>query len=422
MSEWRRAGSKMDVVTEHLPSDSPATPAVLPSAGGAVTTEERERPDWDPRGPSVSSDPRAAYDEMRARCPVAHGSDGTWTLFTHADVTAAALDHETFSNAVSRHLQVPNGLDGDEHTALRAVVNKYFTPDRMQAVEPALRQVAADLVAELDVPGGLDAVEVGSRFAVRAQSVWLGWPADLEDELLQWMADNHAATRSRDRARTAEVAQRFDAIIRSLTDARRHAGADAPADVTTDLVREQVDGRALTDEEIVSILRNWTGGDLGSMALCAGVVLTYLADHPDLQARLRSGVSDHELDSVLDEILRIDNPFVSNRRVATTPVTVGGRHIAAGDTVLLNWTSANRDPETFGDPDAFDPDANAPHNLVYGIGKHVCPGRPLATLELRVLTRAILNATAAVEPDPERPREREEPPLGGFAVAPLRLR
>ncbi|MFI2752956.1 cytochrome P450 [Cellulomonas sp. P22] len=397
-------------------------PGVDTSAGGSVVTDERERPDWNPRGPSVRRDARAAYDDMRARCPVAHGPDGAWTLFTHADVTAAALDHETYSNAVSRHLQVPNGLDGDEHTSLRAVVDGYFTPERMQAVEPAVRRVAEDLVAQLDVPGRLDAVEFGSRFAVRAQSIWLGWPTDLEGELLQWMADNHAATRSRDRERTAEVARRFDAIIRSLTDARRRAGADAPADVTSDLVREQVDGRALTDEEIVSILRNWTGGDLGSMALCAGVVLTYLADHPDLQARLRSGVSDQELDGVLDEILRIDDPFVSNRRVATAPVTVGGRHIAAGDTVVLNWTSANRDPEAFGDPDTFDPDANAPYNLVYGIGKHVCPGRPLATLELRALTRAVLEATTAVEPDPDRPREREIPPLGGFAVAPLRLR
>jgi cytochrome P450 len=400
----------MGAVTEHLSSDAP------------VLTEEREGPDWNPRGPSVRRDARAAYDDLRGRCPVAHGPDGAWTLFAHRDVTAAALDPRTYSNSVSRHLQVPNGLDGEEHAALRAVVDRYFTPERMRAAEPAIRQVAAALVAQLDLPGRIDAVEVGSRFAVRAQSVWLGWPADLEDELLQWMADNRAATRSRDRARTAEVARRFDAIIRSLTDVRRRAGDDAPADVTSDLVRERVDGRALTDEEIVSILRNWTGGDLGSMALCAGVVLTYLADHPALQARLRAGVPDEELDAVLDEILRIDDPFVSNRRVTTAPVTVGGRHIPAGDTVVLNWTSANRDPEAFGDPDAFDPDANAPRNLVYGIGTHVCPGRPLATLELRVLTRAILSATTAVEPDPDRPREREVPPLGGFAVAPLRLR
>lgn len=124
---------------------------------------------------------------------------------------------------------------------------------------------------------------------------------------------------------------------------------------------------------------------------------------------------------MLDEILRTDDPFVTNRRVTTEPITVSGRPIRAGEQVFLNWTSANRDPRVFGDPDAFDL-ANGPHNLVWGIGKHVCPGRPLATLELRALTRAILAATTAVEPDLARPRVRARPPVGGFAVAPLHLR
>src|SRR5690606_6478943 len=148
----------------------------------------------------------------------------------------------------------------------------------------------------------------------------------------------------RDPVRTGEVARRFDGIIRSLTDARRRAGTDAPDDVTTELVHDRVEGRPLTDEEIVSVLRNWTGGDLGSLAPCAGIVLNYLAEHPDVQARVRSGVSDRELDAVLDEILRIDDPFVVNRRVTTEAVTVGGREIGVGERVFLNWTSANRDP------------------------------------------------------------------------------
>ncbi|OLT04988.1 cytochrome [Kocuria sp. CNJ-770] len=364
----------------------------------------------------------AAYDELRSRCPVARDASGAWTLFTHADVTAAALDHENFSNAVSRYLQIPNGLDGPGHTAFRALIERYFTAERIAKLEPTLEQVATDLMGQIDIPGEIDAVEIGSHFAVRAQTAWLGWPEHLEDELLEWMKDHRAATRSRDRSRTAEVAQRFDAIIRSLISARREAGHDAPCDITTELLRDRLDGRELTDEEIVSILRNWTGGDLGSMALCAGVVLTYLADHPHLQNRLRSGVTGREFNAILDEILRIDDPFVANRRITTEPVAVGGRQLAAGEQVILNWTAANRDPRIFGDPDTFDPAGNAPYNLVYGIGKHVCPGRPLATLELRALTRAILNATSMIRPDPGRTRERELPPGGGFATAPLRLR
>ncbi|MCY1159598.1 MAG: cytochrome [Citricoccus sp.] len=411
-------------MTEHAPTDEirdDTDPSTFPDAASSSTAEPPVS-DWNPRGPRARRDAVALYDDMRARCPVARGPSAAWTLFTHADVMAAALDHEIFSNGASRHLQVPNGLDGPTHTVFRALVDRYFTKARMAAVEPVVQRVAADLVGQLRVPGGIDAVETGSRFAVRAQSAWLGWPAELEGELLQWMEANRRATRSRDPSRTAEVARWFDAIIRSLTDARRRAGDEAPDDVTTELVRARVDGRELVDGEIVSILRNWTGGDLGSMALCAGVVLIYLADHPDLQARLRSGVPDQEFNAVLDEILRIDDPFVVNRRVTTESVTVGGRALAAGDRVFLNWTSANRDPRMFGDPERFDPVGNAPYNLVYGIGKHVCPGRPLATLELRALTRAVLEATTAIEPDPDRPRERELPPVGGFAVAPLILR
>lgn len=410
-------------MTEHAPSDE-LSPDDHLGTGRAPAPDARGhavRADWNPRGPRVRRDPVAAYDALRTHCPVARGPDGAWTLFSHADVTAVALDHTTFSNAVSQHLQVPNGMDGAVHSAYRAVVDRYFTPERMHALEPRVRHVADDLVAGLDVPGPVDAVALGARFAVRAQSAWLGWPAALEEELLGWVAENRAATRSRDRARTTAAARHFTAIIRSLTQERRDAGEHAPDDVTTELVRDRVDGRPLTDDEIVSILRNWTGGDLGSMALCAGVVLTYLADHPDLQAHLRAGVPDRELDRVLDEILRIDDPFVSNRRIATEPVTIGGRHVAAGDQVLVSWTAANRDPRIFGDPDGFEPDAHAPYNLVWGIGKHVCPGRPLATLELRALTRAVLAATSAVEPDPDRPRERERPPAGGLASAPLVL-
>lgn len=403
-------------MTEHTPGDE-----VSDDAAPAVRTAATPAPEWNPRGPRVRRDPVAAYDELRTRCPVAFGPNGAWTLFRHADVQAAALDPETFSNHVSRHLQVPNGLDGPGHTEHRAVVERYFTPERMAELAPVVRRVATELVARLDVPGAVDAVELGSRFAVRAQSAWLGWPPEREAELLAWMADNHAATRSRNPSRTAAVARRFDVLIRSLLAERREHGT-ATEDVTAELMRERVAGRALSDEEIVSILRNWTGGDLGSMALCAGVVLGHLADHPQLQARLRSGVPDREFDAVLDEILRLDDPFVQNRRVTTQPVTVGGRHFAVGDRVFLNWTAANRDPRIFGEPGSFDPVAHAPYNLVYGIGKHVCPGRPLATLELRALTRAVLAATTAIEAHPERPRTRELPPVGGYARMPLRLR
>jgi cytochrome P450 len=87
----------------------------------------------------------------------------------------------------------------------------------------------------------------------------------------------------------------------------------------------------------------------------------------------------------------------------------------------LYWTSANRDEGTFGDPEAFDPVGHAADNLVYGIGKHACPGRLLATLELRILLQALLAGTTAFTLDPDRPAEREVAPVGGWARVPVLL-
>ena len=379
------------------------------------------------------TDPRDTYDAWRAE-PLARDGSGRPVLCRHADVVAAASDPATYSSAVSRFLQVPNGLDGAEHGAARDLLDPFFGPDRMAELEPVIARVAAEVVAAL--PSEVDAVlDLGARFAVRAQSAWLGWPAELEPELLGWMADNHSANRSGELVRTREVAERFDAIIRSLLDARRES---PQADVTTELVRLQDaagepraphpssrrmpgsadDSFTLSEEALVSVLRNWTGGDLGSLALCTGVVAHWLVSHPEHQDELLAA-DDAALDAAIDEILRIDDPFVSNRRLTTRDTAIGGQPIAAGERVVLNWTAANRDPAVFGDPDHYDPVGNAPHNLVYGIGPHVCPGRPLATLELRLLVRALLSA-ARLEPSEQR-AERELPPLGGFSEVPVRL-
>jgi len=180
-------------------------------------------------------------------------------------------------------------------------------------------------------------------------------------------------------------------------------------------MQTKVTGRPLTEAEIVSVLRNWTGGDLGSVAQCIGVLVHYLATHPAMQDHLRSGVPDAEIDAIINEILRIDDPFVSNRRVTTCPVVIGGVALPQGARVKLNWTSANRDEAAFGDPDAMNPEHNADRNLVYGIGRHACPGRSLATMEMRIAVQELLAATSSVALDPKQPAERAVSPIGGWA-------
>lgn len=133
------------------------------------------------------------------------------------------------------------------------------------------------------------------------------------------------------------------------------------------------------------------------------------------------GVPDSELDLIIDEVLRIDDPFVTNRRVTTGPVDLGVVELPEGARVKLRWTSANRDEVVFGDPQAFDPAGHAADNLVYGTGTHACPGRLLANVELRIAVRALVAGTTAFVLDPEQPAEREVAPVGGWARVPVLL-
>lgn len=375
-------------------------------------------PPWEPLSEEVLADQRGTYDRMRAACPVAESPRGV-TLFRHADVVAAAHDPATFSSAASAHRMVPNSLDPPEHTAFRAIIDPFFTPERMQALEPRVRRIAGDIVSALPRGTTVDAVTgIGYPFAVRAQADWLGWQG-IEEQLLAWMAENHAATRSRDRSQTAAVAAAFDALVLEQVEKRRRLGRAAPQDPTAELLHVTVNGSLLSDADIVSILRNWTAGDLGSIAAALGVIVHFLATHPDVQNALRA--DGHDLALAIDEMLRIDDPFLVNRRVTRVATQVGGYDLPPGTRVYLNWTSANRDEAVFGDPDAYRPHENAPHNLVYGTGIHACPGRPLATMELVVAVETLLGATERIELAPDAEPVRETYPVGGWRHVPVRL-
>ena len=151
----------------------------------------------------------------------------------------------------------------------------------------------------------------------------------------------------------------------------------------------------MTDEEIVSLIRNWTVGELSTVSAIVGVLVTFLAENPDEVERLRQ--HPEYIGHAIEEILRLQDPLVANRRVTTQDVELGGRTIPAGSPVTINWTSANRDEQAFEDALSYRPDRDQSKNLVYGAGVHVCPGAPLARLELRVLVEELLAATSTIE-------------------------
>jgi cytochrome P450 len=233
-------------------------------------------PDWDPRAEHVLRDQRAAYDDLRERCPVAYSEFMRWSVFRHADVLRILGDHETFSYVVSRHLSVPNGMAPPEHTAYRQIVERYFHPERLGRLEPACRRVAAELLR------GRTSVEVVADlalpFTALVQCAFLDAPPALAQPLVRWARQNHAATLNQDRAAQATIAQEFEDLIGELCD-RRADSDTAATDVISSLMREEVFGRPLTRQEIASILRNWTVGEIGTISASIGIVVEFLAAH-----------------------------------------------------------------------------------------------------------------------------------------------
>jgi cytochrome P450 len=378
-------------------------------------------PDWDPTSEEVTQDQRAAFDAMRRRCPVAHSEGQGWSLFRHEDVMRVLLDHETFSNAVSQHLSVPNGMDPPEHTAYRRIIEPYFCPERMKAFEPVCHGVVQQLVNDLPAREEVEFMsEVAQLFAVRIQCAFLGWPVSLQEPLVRWMRRNQEATLVQDRKALSEIAREFEAIIDDLLETRRRAGAGPESDLTAALMHEKVFGRPLSDEEVASILRNWTAGEIGTISAAVGILAHYLAVHGELQNRLRTQPA--LLPTAIDEILRLHGPLVSNRRITTRPVEIDGKKIDAGERMTLNWISANRDERVFDRPDAFRLDRDPRKNLLYGVGIHVCPGAPLARLELRVFMEVLLGHTKEILPVPGKAPILAAYPASGFAVLPLQVR
>ena len=399
---------------EQRNNDQPLTTPLAAGPNASDPKSASDIPVWDPRSAPVQKDQIAAYDEMRRACPLAHSKYGYTSVFRHADVLRVVEDHETFSSAVSRFPSVPNGMDPPEHTPFRRLIEPYFDDAHMAAFSPLCHELAERLVDQLPANTAVELIgEFAQIFALQMQCAWLGWPNSLHEPLRLWTLKNQTATLSGDREAQAAVAHEFDSYIRELLEARRMAGDEAPDDITTHLLRNEAVGRPLSEDEIISILRNWTVGELGTIAASVGILVHYLATEPDVQTLLRE--QPEHLPTAIDEILRIHAPLIMNRRVTTREVELGGYLLPAGTRIAALWASANRDESVFGDPDEFRLDRDPKLNLLYGAGVHVCPGAPLARLELLAVMQALLSGTSWLKLDEGQVPRRAVYPGSGFS-------
>ncbi|MBX3171165.1 MAG: cytochrome P450 [Candidatus Eremiobacteraeota bacterium] len=347
---------------------------------------------------------------MRGHCPVAYSPYLGWSLFRHQDIQRVLHDHETFSNVVSTHPAVPNGMDPPLHTHYRRLLDPYFSATEMERFEPVCREIAATCLRSLPGQGEVDFCEsFAEPFALSVQCAFTGWPGEVKERLRQWLKNQQKATLAGDREATARLAGEFEDCVRGILAARR---LQPQADLTTRLLQE-----TLSETEIISILRNWTVGELGTIAAAVGILVHYLCVHREVQSRLRRQPA--ELAPAIEEILRLEAPLLSNRRLVKQATQIGQHRLEAGDRVTLMWASGNRDETVFPDSASFRPERDQEQNLLYGSGIHACPGAPLARLELRVALQCLLEGTRELELSQQREPVRATYPAAGFASLPI---
>lgn len=377
-------------------------------------------PRWNPLAPEVLADQVHAYDTMRQQHPVAYSDLLGWSVFTHADVLHVLQNPDCFSNAASRHRSVPNGMDPPEHTVYRQLIEPLLSEAKLRAFAPVCRRIAEGFAASL-AGTGRDR-EFVSEFAIgyslECQCRFVGWPAELAASIASWSERNRAATLSGDRKELASIANEFRHAVGRTLAAFHKTAPSTGEDVISGLLRSRIDGVPLDHDDIASILRNWTVGELGSLTAGLSIIVHRLATDESLQALVRADTS--LVPAVIDEILRAEGPLVCNRRIATRDVRLGEQDIRAGERISVMWISANRDESVFERADQVDPARDPGKNLLYGAGIHVCPGASLARMEMRNAIEALLAGTRWIYPGSRAPL-RMVYPANGYRQLHVRL-
>jgi cytochrome P450 len=354
----------------------------------------------------VDGVPYETFARLRRDAPVAwvaepayagfDGGPGFWAVTRHADIVEVSRHPEVYSSHVGatflrdqrpRDLaglqQMMLNLDPPDHSKLRKIVSRVFTPKMVNGMFESVSRHAHDIVAALGPDTEIDLVaKVSAEMPLLVLADLLGVPADDRHLLYSWTnrmvgLDDPAYG---GRAAFLSAFQEMFAYAEEQTELRRRTPGQ---DVWSLIVNAEVDGEQLTLEELQRFFQLlMIAGNETTRNLLTGAVLT-LAAHPDQWAELRA---DPELlKPAIEEILRFHPPVMQFRRTAVSEAELGGQRIRAGDKVVVFYVSGNRDEAVFTDPDRFDIHRNPSNHLAFGSGTHFCLGNSLARLEVRVL-------------------------------------
>ena len=348
---------------------------------------------YDHRQVATSADHDRIHADMRARCPVAHTDnyDGFWVLTRFADVEAATRDTGTFSSLPTVTIPsvgapkpfIPVESDPPEHQKYRTLINAIFRPMRIAAFEDRIRQHVVEL---LDRLSGRQEVDLAGDLTFPITSRIITWFLGIpERDIPRFNAWSLALiTVSSPEEGLATQMEIRDYYI-ELIDARHVEPGD---DLASHLLGSTIDGRPVTDEEILDIYLTLTGAGGETTAAMGNHILWLLDTHRDLRKQL---ISDPGLiPSAIEEFVRYVSPVYGFGRTTTRDVELCGENIPKGDRVWMSWLSANHDETQFENPSAIVLDRSPNPHLGFGAGPHRCPGSPLARLTLRVLLEEVL--------------------------------
>ncbi|MHB8506390.1 MAG: cytochrome P450 [Acidimicrobiales bacterium] len=353
------------------------------------------------------ADPYSIWDDLRARCPVAHTDryGGAWLPVRHADVAAVAYDTEHFTSrsvVVSELRPGPNDLpapigtappitsDPPFHALARRMLLPAFSPGAVAGYEPYTRQLCRDLLdAAGDSPVLDGSIDFARHIPLRVIVRMLGFPeedADVFRSFIQGVLEDV------DEPADEREAHAEEATMERYMDERIAEHLASPRDdLTSFLLDAELDGQKLHPDHVrgTMILLLIAGIDTTWSAI--GASLWHLATHPEHRRRLAAGVGGAGagagepglMDTAVEELLRAYAPVTMARLVAKD-VELGGRQLHEGDWLLLPFPAANRDPAAFPDADRVVLDRAVNRHAAFGLGIHRCLGSNLARMELRV--------------------------------------
>ena len=391
--------------------------------------------------PEFKADPYPFYARLRAESPVFQVELPTrqpaW-LITRYDDVAALLKDERFvkdkGNALSpeqagKQPWVPglfkplarNMLDVDppDHTRLRQLVHKAFTPRLVERLRERVQGLTEELIAAAEPRGRMDLIaEYALPIPTTIIAEMLGVPASDRHRFHRWSKVIVASDPSGWRmVRAIPSAIAFLRYIRKLVKARRSSPRD---DLVTALVQAEDEGARLNEDELVSmVFLLLIAGHETTVNLIGNGMLALLG-HPDQIKRLRE--EPGLIEGGVEELLRFDGPLeMATERYAREDVEVAGTVIRRGELVHAVLASANRDERQFPDPDRLDLSRDPNRHLAFGFGVHYCLGAPLARLEGRIAIGTLVNRFPNLRIARRPLRWRRGLVLRGLAALPVEL-